>query len=81
MIRKQELEAFKLTLQKLESFLNMIGPDEPIQIIDPDQKLYEFGVSVEETIAWVKSEIESEEEKDIDALPREGRRTGALVGE
>jgi hypothetical protein len=32
-------------------------------------------------LAWIKSEIESEEEKAIDALPTEGRRTGALVGE
>ena len=81
MIRKQELEAFKLTLQKLESFLNMIGPDEPIQIIDPDQKLYEFGVSVEETIAWAKNEMELEEDRENELLPSEGRRTGALVGE
>ena len=79
--RLQELESFKLTLQKLESFLNKNGPDEPIQVIDPDQKLYEFGVSVEKAIVLVENEIKIEDEKENDALPSEGRRTGALVGE
>ena len=79
--RLQELESFKLTLQKLESFLNKNGPDEPIQVIDPHQKLYEFGVSVEKAIVLVENEIKIEDEKENDALPSEGRRTGALVGE
>ena len=81
MTRIQELEGFRITLQKLESFLNATGPTEAINILDPDQRLYEFGCSVDETLAWIKNEIESEEEKAIDALPSEGRRTGALVGE
>lgn len=79
--RLQELESFKLTLQKLESFLNMNGPDEPIQIIDPEQELYNFGVSVGTTIAWAKAEIKKEHELEGEALPDEGRRTGALVNE
>ena len=81
MTRIQELEGFRITLRKLESFLNGTGPIEAINILDPDQRLYEFGCSVDETLVWIKSEIESEEEKAIDALPSEGRRTGALVGE
>ena len=79
--RLQELESFKLRLQELESFLNMNGPDEPIQIIDPEQELYDFGKSVEKAIVCVKKEIKLEDEKENDALPSEGRRTGALVGE
>ena len=79
--RLQELESFKLRLQEFESFLNMIGPDEPIQIIDPEQQLYEFGVSVDEAIAWATKEMELEDEKENELLPSEGRRTGALVGE
>lgn len=79
--RLQELESFKLRLQELESFLNMNGPDEPIQIIDPEQELYDFGKSVEKAIVWVKKEMELEDEKENDALPSEGRRTGALAGE
>lgn len=79
--RLQELESFKLRLQELESFLNMNGPDEPIQIIDPEQELYDFGKSVEKAIVWVKKEMKLEDEKENDALPSEGRRTGALVGE
>ena len=79
--RLQELEGFKITLRKLESFLNMEGPDEPIQTIDPEQQLYDFGVGVEKAIVWVEKEMEIEDEKENDALPSEGRKTGALVGE
>ena len=81
MTRRLELESFKDTIQKLEFFMNMNGPDEPIQIIDPEQKLYDFGVSVDDTIAWLTTEIEKEHELEGEALPDEGRRTGALVGE
>lgn len=79
--RLQELESFKLRLQELESFLDMEGPDEPIQIIDPEQQLYEFGISVEKAIVWVKKEMELADEKENELLPSEGRRTGAMVGE
>lgn len=79
--RLQELKGFKAELRKLESFLNMEGPDELIQIIDPEQELYDFGVSVEKAIVWVEKEMGIEDEKENDALPSEGRRTGALVGE
>ena len=81
MTRRLELQDFKDTIQKLEIFLNSTGPEEPIQIIDPEQKLYDFGVSVDDTIAWLKAEIEKEHELEGEALPDEGRRTGALVGE
>lgn len=81
MTRLQELEDFRITLQKLESFLNGTGPKESINILDPDQRLYDFGCSVDGTLGWIKNEIECEEEKAIEALPTEGRRTGALVGE
>lgn len=81
MTRRLELESFKDTIQKLEIFLNSTGPEEPIQIIDPEQKLYDFGMSVDEAIAWLKAEIEKEHELEGEALPSEGRRTGALVGE
>jgi hypothetical protein len=81
MTRIHELEGFRISLQKLESFLNGTGPNEAINIIDPDQSLCEFGCSVDLALGWIKNEIESEEEKAIDALPSEGRRTGALVGE
>jgi len=81
MTRLQELEDFRIKLQKLESFLNGSGPKESINILDPDQRLYDFGLSVDGTLGWIKREIECEEEKAIDALPTEGRRTGALVGE
>jgi len=82
MTRLQELEDFRITLQKLESFLNgSSGPKDSITILDPDQRLYDFGCSVDGTLGWIKNEIECEEEKAIEALPTEGRRTGALVGE
>ena len=80
--RLQELEDFRLTLEKLELFLSGRGPKAVVNIIDPEQimrgKLEE---GVQESIAWVKSEIESEEEKENELLPSEGRRTGALVDE
>ena len=81
MTRRLELESLKETIQKLETFLNKTGPDEPIQIIDPYQHLYKFGLSVEEVIAWLTTEIEKEHEREGEALPSDGRRTGALAGE
>ena len=79
--RLQELEGFKAELRKLELFLNMEGPDKPIQTIDPEQELYDFGVSVEKTIVWVEKQMEIEDEKENDALPDEGRSTRWMVGQ
>ena len=79
--RLQELEGFKITLRKLESFLNMEGPDEPIQIIDPEQELYDFGVGVEKAIVWVEKEMGIEDEREDEALPDEGDSVMARVGE
>ncbi len=79
--RLQELEDFRLTLEKLELFLSGQGPKAVVNIIDPEQELYDFGKSVEKAIVWVKKEMKLEDEKENDALPSEGRRTGALVGE
>jgi hypothetical protein len=80
--RLQELEDFRIALEKLELFLSGRGPKAVVNIIDPEQIMRgKLDDGVQESIAWVKSEIESEEEKENDALPSEGRRTRALVGE
>lgn len=80
--RLQELEDFRLTLEKLELFLSGRGPKAVVNIIDPEQIMRgKLDDGVQGSIAWVKSEIESEEEKENELLPSEGRRTGALVGE
>ena len=80
--RLQELEDFRLTLEKLELFLSGRGPKAVVNIIDPEQIMRgKLDDGVQESIAWVKSEIESEEENEDAALPSEGRRTGALAGQ
>ena len=81
MTRRLELESFKDTIEKLEIFLNKTGPDEPIQIIDPYQHFYKFGLSVEEVIAWLTAEIEKEHELEGEALPDEGDRVMWRVNE
>lgn len=80
--RLQELEDFRLTLEKLELFLSGRGPKAVVNIIDPEQIMRgKLDDGVQESIAWVKKEIESEEEKENDLLPDEGRRAGWLVSQ
>ncbi len=89
--RLQELEDFRATLSKLEAYLGGVGPKEPINIVDPEQclsafgnpdnHLPEFGHRLEDVLVWVKSEIESEELKENEALPDEGRDVMWRVGQ
>jgi hypothetical protein len=68
MTRLQGLEDFKNDLEKLRNFLNKCGHDAPINLIDPDQELYEFGVAVCEALAWINTKIEAEEEAGAEAI-------------
>tara|TARA_R110002020_G_scaffold46195_5_gene131552 strand:- start:9361 stop:9618 length:258 start_codon:yes stop_codon:yes gene_type:complete len=80
--RLQELEDFRLTLAKLKLFLDGKGPSEVINIIDPEQIMQKKLIGgVNDSIAWVVSEIAIEDENEDAALPSEGRRTGALAGQ
>lgn len=60
MKRLDDLKDFKTTLSKIEFFLN---GTESIEIIDPNQKLADFGCSVDRAIEWVENEIVGEEIK------------------
>ena len=68
MTRLQGLEDFKDDLEKLEKYLNKCGHDAPINLIDPDQELYEFGVSVCEALVLINTAIEKEEEAGADVI-------------
>ena len=68
MTRLQGLEDFKDDLEKLEKYLNKCGHDAPINLIDPDQELYEFGVSVCDALVWVTAAIEKEEEAGAEVI-------------
>ena len=68
MTRYEALEDFKDDLEKLKNFLNKCGRTAPINLIDPDQELYEFGVSVCDALVWVTAAIEKEEDAGAEAI-------------
>jgi len=68
MTRLQGLEDFKDDLEKLRNFLNKCGRDAPINLIDPDQELYGFGVSVCEALVWTNAAIEKEEDAGAEVI-------------
>jgi len=68
MTRYEALEDFKDDLEKLKNFLNKCGRTAPINFIDPDQELYEFGVAVCEALVWISTAIEKEEEKGAEVI-------------
>ena len=49
--------------------------------MDPNQDLAWLGYSVETLLNWIAFEINEENKAEDEALPDEGERVGALVGE
>ena len=81
MSRLQTLEDFRGDVKKIHNFLNEEGQDKVINIVDPNQDLAWLGYSVETLLNWIAFEINEENKAEDEALPDEGERVGALVGE
>ena len=81
MSRLRTLEDFQTDIKNIYDFLNETGQDKAIQTIDPEQELAWFGYSLERLQNWIQFEIDEEHEREDEALPDEGERVGAMVGE
>tara|TARA_R110000744_G_scaffold80035_1_gene157097 strand:+ start:4620 stop:4865 length:246 start_codon:yes stop_codon:yes gene_type:complete len=81
MTRLQTLKDFRDDVKNIHKFLNEEGQDKTINIVDPNQDLKWLGHSVETLLNWIAFEIKEEDEEEDEALPDEGLRVGATVGE
>ena len=81
MSKLRQLEDFQADIKNMYDFLNETGQDKAIQIIDPEQELAWFGHSLERLQNWIQFAIDEEHEREDEALPDEGDRVMARVGE
>jgi hypothetical protein len=62
--RREALENFQCDINKLDRFLGACGRDAPINLVDPDQELFEFAEQVQDILTWIDKAIECELEKE-----------------
>ena len=77
--RRKALEDFQCDLRAFARFLEGRGQKAPIQIVDPEQELFEFAGAVQNQLDWVSGEIEAELARENELLPDEGN-PGYAIG-